>query len=229
MTDWYLAGNERKGMWVGGSSPPSGFAFIGAIGAGSPDGNAFTTGSLDTSGANLLVASVAWFPGGGIPTLTDSKGNTWTELTTSTGGNRGNKIVYTVPSSVGAGHTFSEAQNGVFASIIVAAFNGSQAIPADVENGALGTGTAAVSGTITPGINNELVVATVGFDGSGGSISSINGSFNLSGQEIAYGSGSHDGCGLAYLIQTTAAAANPTWTINVSVAWAARIGSFKSA
>jgi hypothetical protein len=57
------------------------WAHIASVSAGSSDGISVTTGNIDTSGANLLLASVADYNAESAVTLTDSKGNTWTPLT----------------------------------------------------------------------------------------------------------------------------------------------------
>src|SRR4051812_10619033 len=65
-----------------------------------------TSGAIDTSGANFLVASVSFLVGG-TPVLSDSKGNTWTARTTVNGGTSAIKEFYVTNPTVGSGHTFT--------------------------------------------------------------------------------------------------------------------------
>jgi hypothetical protein len=111
---------------------------------------------------------------------------------------------------------------------VVAAFSGVIASsPFDVENG---TGSSSASslqpGSIMPSQNNKLVIAAVA-SGNNGSPFSINGGFTKNEDEP--GAGNTFDVAMAYLIQTSAAAANPTWTASATVDIAAAIASFKSA
>ncbi len=92
------------------------FALVANAGSGSG-----TTSAVDTTGADLLVAAVAYFDGAG--TVTDSKGNTWTGLTPATpGSGRACRLLYCVPTSVGGGHTFSTPSG--FGGLCVSAWSG---------------------------------------------------------------------------------------------------------
>jgi hypothetical protein len=182
---------------------------------------AVTTAGIDTTGANLIVVAVGYNT---VGTLTDSKSNTWTALTTR-GSAPGSKLYYCVPSSVGAAHTFTWTAS--FPSICVAAFSGAHATPFDLENGnnAGVSVTSIQPGSITPSEDNELVIAGFGYNGT--QTVSINGGFTISDQKplnsgVAYGSA------MAYLIQTTAAAANPAWSWTGAQNAAASIASFKA-
>lgn len=205
------------------------FTFIAGITAASPDGSTFSTGAIDTTGAGLLIIGLAdyeaVFPT--LPTITDSKGNSWNRLTEAR--NTATvlaTIYYSVPASVGSGHTVTATETGFYGALTFAAFGLGAATPFDVEN--VGTGTSAnpsASTGITPTVDNELVIANVGIDS--GTISSINGGFTIIGSPVAYGGGTNFGCAMAYLIQTTATAADPDWTNSGSANWAANIASFK--
>lgn len=192
---------------------------------GSSDGGAVLVGPVDTTGADFFVMVVADYEGGPARTVSDNKGNTWNPLTdVAVVGDTRARLYWSKPTSVGSGHTFQDISD--FCSIVVAAFSGVHATPADVE--ATGTGsssTASAGAGITPTQNNELVIAAVGI--GGGSVSSINSGFTIV-DSVAYGGGTHYGVSLAYKIQTSAAAVDPDWTLSGSSAWAAAIASFKS-
>lgn len=188
-----------------------------------------TSGAIDTTGANLLVAVVSDYKATAAPAFTDSKGNTWTGLTAQQNSSqlsRG-RIYYAVNPVVGSGHTFTYAATSIFASIYVAAFSGADtASPFDQENGAQNDGAASLAtGSVTPSEANELVVA--GFGATDGGPFGINGGFTITDQ-LAYSGGNYFGGALAYLIQTSAAAANPTWTPAANAPMVAVIATFKA-
>lgn len=187
--------------------------------------NGGTTGSIDTTGASFLVLNVAWYDPGTAPTISDSKSNTWSALTkqTSTGSSR---LYYCASPSVGSGHTFSANGTGSYPSIQVLAFSGSHGTPFDQQNGAASAGATLATGSITPSEDNELVIAgLVHGDNLGGAVS-IDGGFTA--YKNAFSSGNNMGGGIAYLIQTTATAANPSWSVTTSTQLAATIASFKA-
>jgi hypothetical protein len=202
------------------------FALIASVGqAGSPNGT--TTGAIDTSGANLIVLAPAYYaPGAGLA-ISDSKANTWTALT-----ERGARMrfYYCLNPTVGAGHTFTVSGTGVYGSMTAAAFSGAAASPFDLENGAASvSGTTLQPGSITPSEGNELVISAGGdaMDGT----PTPDGGFTVVAR-AAFSGGVCFGSHLAYLVQTSAVAANPTWTytpIGTGPEYVAMIASFKAA
>jgi hypothetical protein len=171
---------------------------------------------VDTSGANLIVAHVADFASSAATTFSDSLGNTWNVLTeqTQAGGTR-SRIIYSVPSSVGSGHDFAAVGAGSnYPSMEVLWFSGGHATPFaggnGVENGAASGGASTLQpGSITPPFDDELVFAGCGFGAS--ATITINLGFSTVYQQDFAG-GAAFGSAAAYLIQTTAAAVNPTFT-----------------
>lgn len=174
---------------------------------GSPDGNGFTSAAIDTTGANFLVVGVGQTATNGV--LTDSKGNTWVELVSPAVSGLTGTLWYAENAIVGTGHTFSISGSGNFPSMEIAAFSGvATSSSLDQQNGNAGTGNPIATGSVTPTTNDQLVVTAVG--GFCSSLS-IDGGFTIS-DSVDIAGGAHYGSGLAYLIQTTAAAANPSWT-----------------
>lgn len=198
----------------------------------SAGGTSPTTSSVDTTGANFIAVSICWFNSGQsttAPSVTDNKSNTFTPLTVrNTGSNLSNVLYYSTNPTVGSGHTFT--LNGVsISSICVAAFSGADTtLPFDLQNGAGSASAASIQpGSITPGANNEILITGVG----SGLIDpfSINGGFSIA-QQSGNGGNTFFPSGLAYLIQTTAGAANPTWTSTSGPdQMASGIASFKAA
>ncbi len=174
-----------------------------------------TTNSVDTTGATLLVASIQWYPGITTDTvLTDSKSNTWNALTKKSVGGISKIMYWSIPTSVGASHTFTSAASEIYSSLEVTAWSGTHATtPFDQQNGSTFQNDATVQpGSVTPTEDNELVVCSVGITGNVTTQTAlaIDGGFTIQ-EEINRVSNNMAGA-QAYLIQTSAAAANPTWT-----------------
>ena len=182
-----------------------------------------TTSAINTTGADLIVLVVA---GGSFTlTATDSKSNTWTGLTQRhhTSDNDG-RLLYCYAPTVGSGHTFTAPHT--YETVAVLAFSGAKTSPFDTENGNIGSSPLS-TGSITPSEDNCVVVAGFGLGGNCNTFS-IDGSFTGLTSNTAV-SGSTYGAAIAYLIQTTAAAANPALTYSGGGGGNAMIASFKAA
>lgn len=171
-----------------------------------------TTGAIDTTGATLIVVGLAYDDSPSrVVILTDSKGNEWRHIRSVTQGATRSALFYTIPKSVGSGHTFSNINTNNFSSIAVQAFSGEpDSIVVDQISSNNISSTTLAPGSITPTKDNALVVTHLAISGAGTPIS-IDGSFTET-DEIDFSSGNYYGGAMAYLIQTTATAANPTWT-----------------
>jgi len=195
--------------------------------AQSPDGNGLTSGNIDTSGANTLVGIFADYTGSSPTTISDSKSNIWNMRTSYANTVVRVRIGYAFNATVGSGHNFTAAGAVSFVSFIVVALNGGDiSSPYDVENGASGTSPIS-TGSVTPGSNDEILLTGIGLQTSNDYASTAPSGYTL----INYGAniGSAFGVSLAYLIQTTAGASNPSWTAFIGTALAANIATFKSA
>lgn len=188
-----------------------------------------TSGAINSTGANLLIAVPAWYVGGGTATVSDSKGNSWTPLTAYTDGAEPKvQIYYSVPTSVGSGHTAAVNGTGIYPSVAFYAFSGAHATPYDShENGASGLGPSANPGSSgTPSVDNCLVFAAVCFGGGQSfPIASVDAPFTL-GDQSAFLVDNHLMVLVAYDIQTTAAARNPGYA-TVAGPWGSAIAVFK--
>lgn len=201
-------------------TPGGGFTFMDHDEIGGVAGG--TTGTHNTTGATLIVISAAWYGIGGV-IISDSKSNTYIGLTPQvTVDPFNNQLYYINAPTVGAGHTFTAA--GVAASIAVVYFSGSSS-GFDTENGSIvGGDSSMVTGSITPSVNNALVIAGLCDDPNSTTYTIDSGMtpFSLNGTPAT-----NMGVGVAYKIQTSAAPINPTWSwIGVNPA-AATIASFK--
>lgn len=186
--------------------------------------NGATTAAVNTTGATLLVIVAAYNTG--TPTISDSKGNTWTALSAQQVGTGSlwGRIYYAVNPTVGAGHTFTITASGMAPCIVASAWSGvATSAPLDVAVSA-GPGSFAQSdpgATLTPTQANELVVCGVahGADITGFTPGS---GFSLV-DWIPFASGTNYGAGATYQVQTAATSiSNATvvssWTTAVQIA-----------
>lgn len=194
--------------------------------------NGATSGSIDTTGASLLVIAVAY---GGTITVSDSKSNTWTALTEYANSGQKQRIYYAANPTVGAGHTFTVSGTGVVAAFAASSWSGVDTTsPFDVGSGASGatlvTGAGMGSASLTPAANGALVLDTCSHAVAVSGVAGANG-FTLL-DAVAFSSGVNYGLGASYVIQTTAATvSNATvvlsWTTGSQYAIASAV--FKAA
>lgn len=216
---------------------------IALIGRSSAFGaNAATTPSLNTTGATLLVVFVSATATSGTVAITDSNSNSWTALTTQTfTGAQKSGFIYATNPTVGAGHTFTATLSGGVPSMQVLAFTGVLAAsPFDVQNGAVG-GTSSSTlqpGSITPSVDGELVLVGMASGATFSGLGNVQIDYQISsiytnGQGVMTVAGTNYGTFVAWAVQHTAAATNPTFTLNNGSAtnskMTANIASFKAA
>jgi len=188
--------------------------------------NGGTTAATSTTGATLLVLGVS-LDTAGTPTISDNRGNTWTQLTSYTSAFARVRFYYAVNPTTSASHTVTVTATGAAVSAHLAAFsNVATSSPFDQQNGANGTPVGTLqTGSITPAVDGTLLVTALAFNSAGSPIS-IDLSFTETG-EIDFLGSNYYGSALAYLVQGSAAAINPTWTRTGSNDMAANIASFK--
>lgn len=204
------------------------YSLIGHIQAPSTDSSTITTGTLDTTGADLIVICMPFGADPGTTLPTDNKGNTYTALTKHLGGlsDRWHRIYYCQGGTVGSGHTFSWSLASSFPMIQASAWSGSGSTPFDVENGTGNTfNTSNQTGSVTPSTNNQLIIAGLCFDPA--DTPTIDSGFTIldtqNDQQFGHQSGQH-----AYLIETTATAQNPTFSWTNASRNVSSIATFKA-
>lgn len=167
-----------------------------------------TSTAIDTTGATLIVLAVATSQVG--ITVTDSQSNKWFGIQPVTAsGTQNFTFFFCVNPTTNASHTFTLSA-GNFPSFCVAAFSGSVGAFTPITTNAVNASTMLMP-SITPSLDNALIVT--GLCGPNPDTESINGSFTITDQ----GGGTNgQRVALAYLIQTSAAAAAPTWTNSAS-------------
>lgn len=193
------------------------FTKIASVGASSAAGGNITTAGINTTGADFIAAHVADYAGEvNAAVVTDSNGNTYTPQTAASDSTlTRSRWHFCFAPIVGAGHTFTASSaSTVFPSIQVIAFSGGLAY--DQIATALGSGvTSRQPGSLTPPSNNALFLVGICFDGTTGTVS-INSGFTKE-VENPYVVSNAFGGAVAYFIQGTAGALNPTWSWTNSV------------
>jgi hypothetical protein len=191
--------------------------------------NGGTTGTLNTTGANLLVACVSYYANVTPPQISDSKGNSWTLAVDATGAQDSHlQLFYSVPSNVGSSHTFTVTGNGSMSSINLMAFAGVAASPLDKVAEAFASGTSVQPGSVTPTQDDELLISCLTNTDASDTNRSIDGGFTISGQIGWDGTTYSNAVAGAYRVQTAAAAANPTWSYPGSSNTNAVIATFRT-
>jgi hypothetical protein len=192
--------------------------------------NGGTSAGIDTTGANLIVLGVVSYSAVGDATVSDSKGNTpYVGLTKYTAtALQYVKIFYFLSPTVGSGHTFTVTSSAGFSAMVVASFSGVSAFDAGKDTGA-STASAVTTlqvGSLTPSVDNCLMVTVVGLNASS-STPTIDSSFNAATEFQNYVGSTNFGAALSYQVQTTATARNPTWTFSLTTGAAAAMAVFK--
>lgn len=185
--------------------------------------------TFDSTGADLIVVTVG-FSNNATMTMVDSKGNTPVALTKYFSSlNATSQIWYitNLGANVGSGHQLTLSGGGTAVAATVRVYSGAHfTAPFTAENGSGATGGTTIRpGSITPPDNNSVVVT--GYVGLlTGTPETVDSSFiNL----VAVSGTPNWAVASADLIQTTAAAVNPTWSTNsIAVQQACSIASFKS-
>ena len=201
-------------------------AFISNTTAAGP--NTFSSSSVDTSGANFIAIGLTE-NGAASVTISDSKSNTWSKNTEQSATAPDCVLYYTVNPTVGTGHTFTATGSSIYAVMSIAWFSGvATTTPLDQQNGSGGGGmtSPAQPGSITPTEDDELVLSALAWS-SGFDITSVTGMTQIG--ETDFAGGNNYGGGLAYVIQTTAAAINPGWNYSGTMSGNLTQASFKKA
>jgi hypothetical protein len=216
---------------AGLSTPPTGPTLVAHAVKAATTASTAVTPAVDTTGATLLVVVVGQWLSATFGTVTDSKGNTWTALTSPFTNPVREAMFYAAAPTVGPSHTVTYSGTGSqYPSMCMAAFAGVRlTAPLDqsVGTGAAGSGTTPITPpSITPTAAKPLLIAGLGFEGT--VTWSISAGFTLTDQ-ITWVNNVNFGTALAYLVQGTAATVNPTWTGPGASASAATTASFHGA
>lgn len=192
--------------------------------AGSTDTTSASV-TLDTTGANKITLYVSSSDATG--TITDSKGNTYTERSSNVGSVAERIFDSQDSPTVGSGHTIG-ITGSTYPSVAVLAFSGAASSAFDQQNsGSSSVSTTVSSGSVTPSEDNEIVVSSA----HGYANTSMTCDVGTVVESVPFSSGQHWSLFVSYVIQTTAAAVNATFTgsSGLGFAMAACIATFKAA
>lgn len=201
------------------------FTYLADAEAASGDGFGATTAGINTTGATLIVFAVAG-EGAAEPPPSDSGSNTWTALTQYKDAPSAKyiRLYYTVPTSVGAAHTFTAtAGTKYYPAIAVIAFSGGHASPLDSETGNQSGGASLKPGSRTPSVNDCVLITALNMSPNVTATVDLGYTQTANIAEAA----NNDGVALAYLIQTSAAASDPEWNAAGGISRAASHAVFK--
>jgi autotransporter-associated beta strand protein len=196
---------------------------------------AVTLTSAPTDG-NTLVAVISTRSGSSNTVSSISQtGTTWTRATQSTNFWGVTTEIWYAParSTSGAGVFITLSTSNTRSSAAVMEYSGVLALnPLDVANGNanFATNTSASTNSITTNQANELIIAAIGVNSSGVTLSSIQNSFSLvATSESTNGSSSNNSRVFALERMVTSAGSYSTGaTLSSSRIWAASIASFKA-
>lgn len=193
------------------------FAYLtGATGGGI---STATSSAINTTGATLIVigVSASGTTLADLNIVSDSAGNSWVLCGATAATSQGLTIWYCVSPATSASHTFS-ATLGTAPGIAVMAFSGTCPKPAKwVRAYSSSSVTTCQPGTLTPATDNSLIVNVAGL--FAGTSITINGGYTAITRDFV--GGVSLAVGMAYLIQATATASNPTWSWTSAGQWAA--------
>lgn len=181
-----------------------------------------TTSAVDTTGAKLIVIHAGF---SGTPTISDSKGNTWTAGTlVST--SPATQFFYCINPTVGTGHTFTIAASVGAIAVTAWSATGSPALDSQSTGNAVSNVTSSQFGstTFTPTTSGCLCIAGAAFGSPGFTSGFTPGSGWSLGDVQNYVPGTNYGASQVYKIQTTATAipnseVTSSWTGAVPVAF----------
>lgn len=190
-------------------------ALVANAGGASADNTTATTGDITSTGANLAVIEVGFFSSN-LLTVQDSKSNSYAPLTAYTGSSVGDfvaRVWYALAPIVGAAHNATATSVGTnqYPVIELATFSGVDSYESENGNFDNGVVTSLTTGSVTPTTNGSLIITCVHNRGLGSAQTfAINNGFTILDQFP--GGGAYNSTAFAYLIQTSAASVNPTWS-----------------
>lgn len=191
-----------------------------------------TTGNIDTTasgGADLIVCHAGFYNGGSEgenPILTDSASNSWTKLETESSVSYSSALWYKISPATSGTHNFTVSGVESYPAIQCAAFTatGTVSFEAESAGGAVtDAGPASVQpGSLTPSGDDRVFITGLMFHTS--NTASINSSFSIGAQDNV--GANNEGGAIAYRIQVSAGALNPTWSWSTNSFAAATMATF---
>lgn len=162
---------------------------------------ALTSSMIDTSGANLLIMSIATYSTPTGQPTTDDYGNTWTLAHAAAGSIATSSLFYASAAKTGPNHSFRIS--GAYAAFQVAAFSGAPAAPSKIATGS----SSGRPGPLVVTQPRSLIVTSAGCNTN---IASVSGGFTIIKNEPYQAQTMASA--LAYLWQDEAGTVDPSWT-----------------
>lgn len=213
---------------------PSEAAIAYVAGAAASGSSGTATATVNSTGANFELITIGCRTSDVSYTVSDGNSNMLTALTQRNTLNDFGfaRLYYSQGGTFGSGHTATISGCADIATIAITTFSGVASSPFDVQNGTGCDGTTGhpncQTGSVTPSVNNELVITgAVEYNDDVGM--TIDSGFTLAVDDHGIVTLSS---AIAYLIQTTATAENPTWTTHTTATTriqAVAIATFKAA
>ncbi len=202
-------------------------ALVASVGAGSVDAATCVTAATDFSAANGIVVAMSSYssiPATGVNDNIGGSPNTYIGLTGQDAGGPRIQIYYCINPTVSAAMTH-HAVGGGYQCLIVFGFSGAN-ISVLYDGNESTSQPTSQAGSITPSENDCVIVQAVSI-AAGTNAYTIDGGFSQPVAGFGLAGGQHFGLLAGYLIQTTAAAANPSWS-GPATTFASAIASFRS-
>lgn len=195
-------------VWTSGS-----WTAIACAGASSADGSAAaTTSAINTTGADLIGCAVADENAETATPFADSKGNTWSLAGTAAMSEYGRlRVLYSRPTSVGAGHTFAATPPATlnYPAVACVAFSGSKVSPFDQ----VGAGTSGLAATSLSG--GSVVTTAAGNISLAGLIQEQNNVVALAGYTVfqrLFSFNRSYGVALGWAVLSSPSTTAPAWS-----------------
>jgi parallel beta-helix repeat protein len=197
------------------------WSLIDCPGASSSNGTADAVSvAVNSATADFAACAVASDLGAAIPTFTDSKGNSWTLIQTTTATYGRLQLYFSRLTTTGSGHTFTAATGGAasFPAFQCVLFSGSVASPLDKSNGSTVTSTTSMQpGSMTAARAEELFVQSMQVEVTSVGSVSVSDSYTVYQRPVtSYAFGIALGW---RTFSATGSSSNPTWT------WAPAMGA----
>lgn len=184
-----------------------GATFVAAGGAGSTNAHTVDMPSLNSTGASVGYFCTSSL---GALTVSDNKSGTWTQVTSQGTGTEA-RLWKGTGASWGSGHIVSITENGTRNPSGVVIFLAGVTQNDNPVGNSL-TSTTIVPGSVTPSNSTNVLISCLAA-AYGVGTASINGGYTVAAQVDAVDN-QHVATALGYLIQSSATAGNPTWTVN---------------
>lgn len=201
--------------------PPAFWTLVshGTIPGGTGSGTPLVSSAINMTGAKVIAVTFSWFQGyaggGSVPVLSDSSGNTYNFTTRCNSSSLSSTLIgYVFLPIVTSSMTFTLFDGfggGFFGSGEVAGWSGSNTpgFTAGQQSCGNSSTTTVNSGSITPGVNNSLIISGVGSSYRAGALTIAS---PLAATDVQESTASYLGSGLGWQSQSTVGAINPQWS-----------------